>query len=263
MKHAENRVLEIIELLGGILDIDDLRSKTLELIRTMVWFDRAVFWLFDPIKHRASAPPVLKDLPYSVIDCFEARGGFAIDLVYQAARARKMNLGRSTDVLDYRAWVRKPIFNELYLPYDGYYQLGCNICEGSGFYGAICLYRGKMTGNFKLRDVEAISLIYPHLLNRLRLQFWLENTCGSRPANSGLSLPGGASVLTLREADVARLVCTGASNREIALNLNISINTVKMYLQNIYGKLDIKRRGQLIVLGSGRGFFNHPPAYDD
>ncbi|MEW6573766.1 MAG: LuxR C-terminal-related transcriptional regulator [Bacillota bacterium] len=45
-----------------------------------------------------------------------------------------------------------------------------------------------------------------------------------------------------------RLVISGASNEGIAGALSISLNTVKMHLQNIFGKLRIKRRSQLPAL---------------
>lgn len=174
LQNLRKRLLEIIELFSGLPDINEMRTKTLELIRTLVWFDRSIFWLFDPLQHEPFASPVYKDMSATIIDRFNALGGFNADMAYQAARQKNIMLGRSTDILDYRIWTRQPIFNELFLPNDAYYQLGCNICEGFRLYGAICLYRGKTTGNFKPRDLHIMSMIYPHLLNRLRLQFCFE-----------------------------------------------------------------------------------------
>ncbi len=53
--------------------------------------------------------------------------------------------------------------------------------------------------------------------------------------------------LTARERDVLRLVLEGFSNREIAGQLVLSVNTVKKHVLNIYGKLNVQSRTQAIA----------------
>jgi len=53
--------------------------------------------------------------------------------------------------------------------------------------------------------------------------------------------------LTARERDVLRLVLDGASNREIAHQLTLSVNTAKKHVLNICGKLNVQRRAQAIA----------------
>jgi len=53
--------------------------------------------------------------------------------------------------------------------------------------------------------------------------------------------------LTARERDVLRLVLDGASNREIARRLVLSVNTVKKHILNLYGKLNVQSRAQAIA----------------
>ncbi len=52
--------------------------------------------------------------------------------------------------------------------------------------------------------------------------------------------------LSGREKEVAALVIQGHSNREVAEQLFISEMTVKDHLKSIFGKLDIRRRGELV-----------------
>lgn len=50
--------------------------------------------------------------------------------------------------------------------------------------------------------------------------------------------------LTEREIDVLRLVAQGASNPQIAEDLHITVNTVKVHLRNILSKLQLDNRTQ-------------------
>ncbi|MDD2221245.1 MAG: LuxR C-terminal-related transcriptional regulator [Clostridia bacterium] len=56
---------------------------------------------------------------------------------------------------------------------------------------------------------------------------------------------------TKREAELADLVLKGLDNKEIAAQLFISLSTVKSHLQNMFAKINIKNRYQLMSL-----FFN-------
>src|ERR1700730_11909125 len=53
--------------------------------------------------------------------------------------------------------------------------------------------------------------------------------------------------LSNREAEVAELVSKGLSNKEVAGQLFVTEKTVKFHLTNIYKKMAVKSRAQLIV----------------
>jgi LuxR family maltose regulon positive regulatory protein len=69
---------------------------------------------------------------------------------------------------------------------------------------------------------------------------------------SNLPLPSSRSSvllepLTEREREVLRLLLEGASNREIARRLVVSVNTVKRHVYNLCGKLGVQSRTQAII----------------
>ena len=66
-------------------------------------------------------------------------------------------------------------------------------------------------------------------------------TAPAPAVSAGLATP-----LSEREQHVLRLLCEGASNRELAGQLAVSENTVKFHLKNLYGKLGVGSRAQAI-----------------
>ena len=61
-------------------------------------------------------------------------------------------------------------------------------------------------------------------------------------------VPAVPALLTRREREIAELVASGLSNREIAARLFISKRTVDAHVEHIFGKLEISSRVQLTVL---------------
>ncbi len=59
------------------------------------------------------------------------------------------------------------------------------------------------------------------------------------------------SILTEREKEVTQAVITGASNKEIARQLDITERTVKAHLSAIFQKLDVRDRMHLMLVVRG------------
>ena len=59
--------------------------------------------------------------------------------------------------------------------------------------------------------------------------------------------------MTNRELDVLELLAERLSNQEIAAKLFISTTTVKGHLQNIYGKLNVKKRREAVEKAEALG----------
>lgn len=81
-----------------------------------------------------------------------------------------------------------------------------------------------------IRQVYRGHLVFPQAARR-----WLR-TQRQRP--SGPSMED----LTEREAEVLELVAQGLTNVQIAQRMNVSENTTKFHLQNIYQKLNVNNR---------------------
>ena len=62
----------------------------------------------------------------------------------------------------------------------------------------------------------------------------------------------GSELLTSREKEIVKLILQGDTNRDIATHLFISENTLKTHIRNIYRKLKISQKRELLSLALGR-----------
>ena len=97
-----------------------------------------------------------------------------------------------------------------------------------------------MAASIRLHVEEHVRTAYPGFI------VYLENQAGVKPPES---LPAHSLLakLTTAERAIARDVCEGLDNDEIALRHRKSVKTVKGQLTSIFKKLGVTGRAQLIV----------------
>jgi len=84
--------------------------------------------------------------------------------------------------------------------------------------------------------------------------------------NTGALEPTGSQRLTRREADVLPMLQQGSSNAQIALALQVSVETVRTHARNIYRKLGVASRRELgapstpTMIEEAAGGPDRPPA---
>ena len=72
--------------------------------------------------------------------------------------------------------------------------------------------------------------------------------------------PPANTELSEREVEILQLLATGLSNKEIASQLYLSVNTVKVHLRNIFAKLGVQSRTEATLVAIQRGYVNVPGA---
>lgn len=72
-------------------------------------------------------------------------------------------------------------------------------------------------------------------------------------AVASLTHAGPVEALSERELDVLRRVAKGRTNREVARDLGISDRTVQGHLANMFGKLNVASRTEMVTLALQRG----------
>jgi DNA-binding NarL/FixJ family response regulator len=108
------------------------------------------------------------------------------------------------------------------------------------------------TNGYILKDTPIESLVTAlralgrgePILSRLLLRRIVEEYARLGYEGNGKDIS--LDALTARELEVLRHVGTGASNREIAARLSISEHTVKAHVRNIFEKLGLEKRSQMV-----------------
>ena len=95
-----------------------------------------------------------------------------------------------------------------------------------------------------LTQISSAAVARPHFLIEFEILYGSAVTGYQTRASS---LPHLVR-LTSREQDLARLVCDGRSNQEIANETCLSLETVKTHLHSIFRKLEVPSRSRLVTL---------------
>lgn len=103
-----------------------------------------------------------------------------------------------------------------------------------------------LRATIQLKQVNSVGAAGPHFL------ISCEDRCRNEEHSGRLRLfrlPAIAR-LTRREREVAQLACEGHSNKEIAENACLSLQTVKKHLHSVFRKLQVPSRMRLVALAA-------------
>lgn len=111
---------------------------------------------------------------------------------------------------------------------------------------------------YTIRDLSMEALVFSIALIFALLGIWTGWQL-SRKKPETAKVPDQAIAalgISPREYEILCLVAQGASNKEIASQLFISLNTVKTHLSNLYLKLEVKRRTQAVEKAKQEGLLH-------
>ncbi|MEL7564095.1 MAG: AAA family ATPase [Dehalobacterium sp.] len=111
-------------------------------------------------------------------------------------------------------------------------------------FGVLYIENSLISGVFTSDRLEALKLLSAQVACVKKIQSYLEETTLKDKEKTTHLL---IDPLTERETEVLNLIAEGMSNKEIADKLEITLNTVKGYIKNIYEKLGVNRRVQAVT----------------
>ena len=149
---------------------------------------------------------------------------------------------RDTDLVNNELRMKTPYYTDYLLKYDLPYMGGISIASENNFLGALTFYKSKESGDFTEKDLYILNLIQPHLQDKM-----MSNSQKMQEYKRNISFKLKTQFhLTDREIEIMGYVYNGYSTEEISKRLFIAQNTTKKHLSNIYQKLGLTGKMQII-----------------
>lgn len=149
---------------------------------------------------------------------------------------------RDSDIVSNEVMNASYIYNQWVQPMGMRYVCGNVIRSDDRLYAEFTLFRSEKFGDYTEREMFLLSVV----TDQIRLWFQKNYAAAFLPKN--VSEPEFMALLTIREREIIRLVSSNLSLREISDQLSISYSTVRRHLANIYAKLGVQSRAQLMYL---------------
>lgn len=218
-------------------DATQMRRIFLEQLKLVLDYDGAEFYLTDLNDSQRFVKPVQ-------FEC-EMNGGKLFREMLQKSTMSfcgKSMVFRGTDILPLEERTKAVFYQDYFVPNNWQYSMHLVLGDGMNCIGLISLYRTIGKDNFDTDDIYVLDLMKDHLVYRLGLerieraaiQEKLTVTEATEQYN-----------LTKRESAILRRLMQGQNNNQISEELQISVNTLKKHVLNIYRKLNINNRVQL------------------
>jgi histidine kinase len=230
---------KIIENISKETDLNKMLESFLNIAVKSIGADRAYLILkkegqlfIEAIKDSNVSTPVIKKIP------LEDTNNLSKSIVRYVARTFQtivLNSGDQTGIFD----------NDSYITESKPGSIACFPLMVQGVpFGVIYFENSFLPGVFVTEQVETLKLLSAQIAYVINYHSYPEKDRDVFQNKDNFYL---IEPLTDRELEVLNLISEGMSNKEIASNLGITINTVKSYIKNIYEKLGVNKRVQVVT----------------
>lgn len=242
-----NAIMNLNNIIYQIYDASDLerlKRETLRDIRMLVPCAYAsILMAADEASGRLFSDPCC--VPEAFLEAEESYIEMAQeDHLLWTIRADQPIVIRESRIVSDAKRLESPIYKKCYSAYHIFDTLQLSVVYERHFLGVLTLYRTEAEGAFSDEDAFYLQMLSPHLSK----MFWKlgGREADGAPAGTALSALREAYHLTNREYEILGQIFANVSDGEITERLHISPHTLKKHLQNIYRKLHVSSRWELI-----------------
>ncbi len=237
-------ITDIIYKIHSINSLDSMRSILLKQLQWVIPFDRATSYLAANGQEVLLCAPVTLNFPDEYVQKY-------LENYYKYDYSRGIKLSANnivyldSDICDKKVWLKSTYYEQICKPNAIHHIIHINLAFNNTFLGIVSLYRNEASTNFSYRDTFILNQLKDHLALRLY------NVLNAKEQTNKTLSVFECSVkfqLTAREERVLGLMAKGLETEEMCNALIITPNTLKKHILNIYKKIGIKNRVQLLKM---------------
>ncbi len=248
----ENDWITINEILLEIYAMDNEKQiieKFLKMLSTIILFDKAFFLMCNDDNGIDVENSVFINIDEDIKNIYIEKF-YDVDYIKYVFSSTKSVAFRDTDIIEGEKRNETKIYKEFFYPNGMKFGLGVVLIKDDRCLGMINLFRDDVLMDFSEKELQILNILKEHLSNILG-RFLGNKTC--KKAGFGDISKLYEFNISKREFEIIELMLDGLSNDEISQKLMISVSTVKKHIYNIFSKLGINSRLQLLKIVNGYG----------
>lgn len=241
-----NIINELIYQLNAEPSLTKLRKTFLVNIKALINYDRGFFDLgYKKDTTAVFFDPVSENMDEKYLDLYYNEYQF-VDTMYWFFSQNQTDIYRESDFISKAMESNSVFYSDWLEPQGIHFSMGSQVIFNGVLYGSVNLWRSEDHGDFSDEDVQIMTILNKHLDLRLYSQF--PNGIRKNSDNEYSETLSHLYHLTPRELEIISKIYNGHSIKEIGEILYISENTVKKHTHNIFLKMKVDSRTQLIKI---------------
>lgn len=231
---------------------EQLKSEFLPRLKLLVPYTYASVILSDPEKKGAmiSTPVCVPDYFIEVEEDYIKH--MEEDDLLWINNVKESQLVRESDLVPDERRLSSPIYVQCYQKYHIYDTLQFSIVCNHEFTGVLTLFRTKIDDAFNHDDLFYMRSLGVHINAVYQKILFTQKRKDCLNSQEDVNALAEKHDLTARERQILKFILEFQNNDEIAASLGISENTVQKHLQNIFRKMNVSSKWELLQIRRGK-----------
>ena len=241
------RISEILLQLYKQESAAAIGTAFLKSIQSLIRHNQSNFRVFDPVSgHEFLGDAVFMGIDDEKVPSFYENVSIEKDYLSNYYTYDSSLVYCDTDVLSQEIREKTDFYRNYLLPQKVPYVCGIIIIQDGNLMGIANLFRSREWGDFTEKECYILEILKPHLTNLLIKS--IKNKDNSLFNQNLIDERLNKLPITAREREITNLILKGNSNADIAGGLGVSLSTVKKHIYNIFLKLNINSKLELIKM---------------
>lgn len=152
-----------------------------------------------------------------------------------------------SDLIAAQNWEKTDVYQQIWAPSHIYWALGASILYHDKPLALLALFREPGEPDFSAKEFYILHSL-KDALERKFYSILVEHNGGGDLLTARIQQAAFQYGLTKRETEIVDLVCRNCSTEEICEKLFLATATLSKHLSNIYGKVEVSNRIQLMSM---------------